>query len=224
MIALSCPRASDEENVPRSLVLHHWNQDDWQYLGLSQTLSVPSCQSCSGSRKQHITSSAQLPRPQDRTKPKMAFWYTPTARCHGAGGHHPLDSLVTGEHLGINSTDSNGCLWTVRHSPHHMWWSSVDAEAFCPLKCPRRKMGPKKQHLARLQGIMLAPDALIDKWLHLPIHYKWVGHHLKIVAFSVKNSGNLVLVTSKISQKHVFNQTWHKLRTIPTGVGSGGKK
>lgn len=85
-------------------------------------------------------------------------------------------------------------------------------------------MGPKKQHLARLQGIMLAPDALIEKWLHLPIHYKWVGHHLKIVAFSVKNSGNLVLVTSKISQKHVFNQTWHKLRTIPTGVGSGGKK
>lgn len=77
----------------------------------------------------------------------------------------------------------------------------MDAAAFCPLECPTRKTGPKEQHLARLQGILLAPDALIDKWPHLTIHYTLVGRHLKIVAFSVKNSGNLISVTSKISQK-----------------------
>jgi len=64
-------------------------------------------------------------------------------------------------------------------------------------------MGPKKHYLAKLRGGgILAPNALINKWPHLHIHNKVLGHCLKMVCFAVKNSSEpLVSQTLQIEVK-----------------------
>lgn len=69
------------------------------------------------------------------------------------------------------------------------------------------KTGPKKHRLAKLQGVIFTPDALINKRSHLHIHYKLLGHCPKMDSFRGKNSKTLP------SHRHPQNKSKPRIST-----------
>jgi hypothetical protein len=126
--------------------------------------TFPCCQSW----KQHPASLAQLQKP--------------LAAAGTKAGRVPLQDRMA-------SLSSAPCLtsrlharppestdWTVcgRHWWHQMWWSSGE----CSFVHVSARMSPVKdetwetRHLAKLQAVMLAVDALVKEWSQIQSYYK----------------------------------------------------